>query len=80
MERFGGCLLESGIGTAAHLAVFDTVPALERGCEHFGPSILRQDHAASGISYRDFHVDLPQGPGPGITVDMDALKDATRKA
>lgn len=80
MELYGGCLLESGIGTAAHLAVFATLPTLEWGCEHFGPSILRQDLTRSGITYRDFHIEVPQGPGLGITIDKDALRDATRKA
>lgn len=79
MDLYGGCLLESGIGTAAHLAVFATLPTLEWGCEHFGPSILKRDLTDSGIIYRDFHIEVPKGPGLGITVDMDALRDATRK-
>lgn len=79
LELYGGCLLESGIGAAAHLAVFATLPALEWGCEHFGPSILQRDLTASGIAYRDFHIETPKGPGLGITVDTDALDAATRK-
>ncbi|MFX7705323.1 enolase C-terminal domain-like protein, partial [Acinetobacter baumannii] len=40
LELYGGCLLESSIGAAAHLAVFSTLPTLEWGTEHFGPRIL----------------------------------------
>lgn len=79
MELYGGCLLESGIGAAAHMAVFSTLPQLEWGCEHFGPRILGQDLTSTGLVYRDFHIELPKGPGLGITVDQDALRDATRR-
>ncbi|GAA4219491.1 muconate cycloisomerase [Sagittula marina] len=80
MELYGGCLLESGIGAAAHLAVFATLPQLEWGCEHFGPRILKNDLAKSGLHFQDFHIHLPAGPGLGIEIDRDALDDATRKA
>ncbi|WP_407495903.1 muconate/chloromuconate family cycloisomerase [Pseudooceanicola sp. MF1-13] len=79
MELYGGCLLESGIGASAHLAVFSTLPQLEWGCEHFGPRILKQDLITSGLTFRDFHVELSQAPGLGFTVDQDALRDATRR-
>ncbi|WP_412506324.1 muconate/chloromuconate family cycloisomerase [Roseovarius sp. SYSU LYC5161] len=80
MELYGGCLLESGIGAAAHMAVFSTLPTLEWGCEHFGPRIMKNDLTSSGLVYKDFHVHLPTGPGLGITVDQDVLRDCTRKA
>ena len=37
---YGGCLLESSIGAAAHLQVFAGLRELAWGCEHFGPQIL----------------------------------------
>lgn len=78
MDLYGGCLLESGIGTAAHLAAFATLPELEWGCEHFGPRILTRDTTSSGLVYEDFHVTVPTGPGLGIAVDRDYLNDITR--
>jgi muconate cycloisomerase len=78
MELYGGCLLESGIGAAAHVAVFATLPHLEWGCEHFGPRILKRDLVSQGVAFRDFHIHLPQGPGMGIKVDEDALAEVTR--
>ncbi|EAQ02358.1 Mandelate racemase/muconate lactonizing enzyme [Pseudooceanicola batsensis HTCC2597] len=80
MELYGGCLLESGIGAAAHMAVFSTLPTLEWGCEHFGPRILKTDLTSAGLVYEDFHILMPSGPGLGIAVDRDVLRDATRKA
>lgn len=79
MELYGGCLLESGIGAAAHLAVFGTLPHLEWGCEQFGPRILERDLTSEGLTFKDFHIHLPTGPGLGITVDRDYLADVTRK-
>ena len=73
MELYGGCLIESGIGAAAHLAVFSTLPKLEWGTEHFGPRILVEDLTAGGIEYHDFKVWCPQGPGLGIVVEEDVL-------
>lgn len=78
MELYGGCLIESGIGAAAHLSVFSTLPHLEWGTEQFGPLILVEDLVSSGAEYRDFHVWCPQGPGLGITVDEEVLRRATR--
>ena len=79
MELYGGCLLESGIGAAAHMAVFSTLPQLEWGCEHFGPRILRNDLISSGPVFKDFHIHMPHGNGLGISINHDALNDATRK-
>lgn len=79
MDLYGGCLLESSIGAAAHLSVFATLPDLDWGTEHFGPLILEQDLVCDGLTYRDFHVHLPRGPGLGVTPDPDALRDFARK-
>lgn len=78
MELYGGCLLESGIGASAHLAVFSTLPVLEWGCEHFGPRILVNDLTSEGLVYKDFHIELPDGPGLGFTVDTDVLRNVAR--
>ncbi|WP_323019427.1 muconate/chloromuconate family cycloisomerase [Pararhodobacter sp.] len=80
MELYGGCLLEGAIGTAAHLAVFASLPALEWGCEHFGPRIAKRDLTHGEIVFRDFQIHCPTGPGLGISIDHDALRDVTRKA
>ncbi|MFG6082438.1 muconate/chloromuconate family cycloisomerase [Paracoccus litorisediminis] len=80
MELYGGCLLETGLGAAAHLAVFSTLPSLEWGCEHFGPRIVKTDLIRPSLTFRDFHIHCPTGPGLGVQVDEDALAAMTRKA
>ena len=50
VSLYGGCLLESSIGAAAHLQVFAGLRSLAWGCEHFGPHILTErprDRAAA---------------------------------
>ena len=70
-ELYGGCLLESSLGAAAHLAVFATLPKLHWGCEHFGPLILTEDTTIESLVFEDFHVHVPSGPGLGVIPDPD---------
>ncbi len=69
---YGGCLLESSVGAAAHLQVFATLRDLAWGCEHFGPQILTGDLVTEPLRFADFHVHLPAGPGIGVTLDQDS--------
>jgi muconate cycloisomerase len=78
MELYGGCLIESGIGAAAHLAVFSTLPTLEWGTEHFGPRILLDDVTKGEIVYKDFQIECPSGPGLGISVNEGELQRLVR--
>ncbi len=75
---YGGCLLESSIGAAAHLQVFSTLRELVWGCEHFGPQILTADLVTEPLRYADFHVHLPTGPGLGVTLDEAAMRRFAR--
>lgn len=75
---YGGCLLESSIGAAAHLQAFATLRELGWGCEHFGPQILTDDLAAEPLRFQDFEVLLPAGPGIGVTLDRDKLRRYAR--
>lgn len=75
---YGGCLLESSIGAAAHLQVFATLRELGWGCEHFGPQILTDDLVMEPLRFRDFEVLLPAGPGIGVTLDHDKLRRYAR--
>lgn len=75
---YGGCLLEGSIGAAAHLAVFATLPRLPWGCEHFGPRLHASEIVRDALIFEDFEVRLPQGPGLGVEIDEDRLRDALR--
>ena len=75
---YGGCLLESSLGAAAHLAVFSTLPRLQWGTEHFGPRIVVHDTTLKGLEYQDYEVLLPTDPGLGVTPDP-AIVDAYKR-
>ena len=74
LELYGGCLLESSLGAAAHLASFAALPRLDWGCEHFGPLILTEDTTTESLVYEDFHVLLPDGPGLGVVPDAECIE------
>ena len=76
---YGGTLLEGTIGTAASLHAWATLPEMIWGTEMFGPLLLRDDIVTEPLNYRDFGVDLPRGPGLGITLDEDKLAHYSRK-
>ncbi len=75
---YGGCLLESSVGAAAHLQVFATLRELAWGCEHFGPQILTGEFVTEPLRYADFHVHVPSGPGIGVTLDEGTLRHYAR--
>jgi muconate cycloisomerase len=76
---YGGCLLESSIGAAAHLQVFAGLRELAWGCEHFGPQILTGDLVTEPLCFADFQVHLPTGPGLGVTLDPAQLRRYARQ-
>jgi muconate cycloisomerase len=75
---YGGCLLESSIGAAAHLQIFAGLRELAWGCEHFGPQILVDDLVERPLRYADFRIHMPAGPGLGITLDQKKLRRYAR--
>lgn len=75
---YGGCLLESSVGAAAHLHAFATLRTLEWGCEHFGPQILVGDLVTEPLRFEDFNVLLPTGPGLGLSLDPDRMRAYAR--
>ena len=75
---YGGCLLESSIGAAAHLQVFAGLRELAWGCEHFGPQILVDDLVEQPLRFADFRIHLPAGPGLGVTLDQEKLRRYAR--
>ena len=75
---YGGCLLESSIGAAAHLQVFCGLRDLAWGCEHFGPQILVEDLVTEPLRFEDCRIHLPTGPGLGVTLDTEKLRRYAR--
>lgn len=75
---YAGTMLEAGVGTAAALQLFSTVPSLQWGTELFGPLLLRHEILADPIRYADFAVHVPEGPGFGVSLDSDRVAEFSR--
>ncbi len=78
LDWYGGTMLETSLGSAASLSVFNTLPDEHHGCELFGPRLLVDDIVYAPLLYRDFEVMLPesdqQSVGFGIEVDEKKIK------
>jgi len=70
---YGGTMLEGTVGTAASAHLFATLPALQWGTELFGPLLLTQDIVTNPLTYADFEMVVPTGPGLGIALDEDKV-------
>lgn len=75
---YGGTMLEGAAGTIASAHLFATLPTLAWGTELFGPLLLTEDILAEPLGYRDFALDVPAGPGLGLTWDEDRVARFTR--
>lgn len=68
-----GTMLEAAVGTAASAHLAATLPRLEWGTELFGPLLLTEEILAEPLSYGDFALKVPTGPGLGIVLDEDRV-------
>ncbi|MFX5709892.1 enolase C-terminal domain-like protein, partial [Acinetobacter baumannii] len=78
VELYGGTMLEGAIGTMASAQLFATFGTLAWGTELFGPLLLTEEILATPLRYRDFALELPTGPGLGITLDEDRVNALRR--
>ena len=76
---YGGTMLEGGIGTAATAHVCATFADLAWGTELFGPLLLTEEVLREPLVYRDFMLQVPTGPGLGVTIDTEKLPAMRRK-
>ncbi|MDM9560746.1 MULTISPECIES: muconate/chloromuconate family cycloisomerase [Bordetella] len=74
MALYGGTMLEGSIGSIASAHGFAALPRLGWGTELFGPLLLKDDIVANPPRYDDFALQLPAGPGLGLTLDEDKLE------
>jgi muconate cycloisomerase len=70
---YGGTMLETSIGSAAAAHAFCTLGPQHHGCELFGPQLLVHDVVTARMAIRDFELQLPDGPGYGVEVDLAQL-------
>lgn len=75
---YGGTMLETSIGSAASAHVFSTLGNKHHGCELFGPQLLVDDIVTERMPIVDFELQLPDGPGFGLEVDLAQLEHFDR--
>ncbi len=76
---YGGTMLEGGIGTAATAHLCATFSNLAWGTELFGPLLLTEEVLREPLVYRDFMLQVPTGPGLGVDIDIEKLRDMQRR-
>lgn len=74
IELYGGTMLEGAIGTIASAHVFSTFRELQWGTELFGPLLITEEILETPLSYKDFELALPTGPGLGIALDEERVQ------
>lgn len=75
---YGGTMLEGAVGTIASAQLFSTFVNLQWGTELFGPLLLTEEILAPPLTYADFELAVPAGPGLGIALDEDRVDFFTR--
>lgn len=75
---YGGTMLEGAVGTIASAQLFSTFVNLQWGTELFGPLLLTEEILATPLTYADFELAVPAGPGLGIALDEDRVDFFTR--
>jgi len=70
---YGGTMLETSLGSAASAHVFSTLGPQHHGCELFGAQLLVDDIVGTRMEIKDFELQLPDGPGFGVEVDLKQL-------
>lgn len=68
-----GTSIEGPIGTAASLHAACATPAVTWGSELFGPLLMREELLTTPLRYVDGELHLPDGPGLGVELDLDAV-------
>lgn len=76
---FGGTMLESSLGAAAHLQIFSAFEQITMGQQLFAPRLMKAEYVKTPLRYENFALHLPEGPGTGMAVDADILSDMARK-
>lgn len=74
----GATSIEGPIGTAASIHFACAEPGIDFGSELFGPLLFSEELLQEPIRYGDGKVYLPEGPGLGVELDLDAVKTWTR--
>ncbi|TCP39172.1 muconate cycloisomerase [Tamaricihabitans halophyticus] len=70
-----GSVIEMGLATAMGLHIAAALPSLAYPSYLMGPLKYRQQITQEQVEVLDGHIAIPEGPGLGVTVDEDALRE-----
>lgn len=73
LSCYVGCMIETGIGTAAYLHLAVSTPNVTYGCELFGPLLMKDDIVEEKTQYRNGHIVVNDKPGLGVTLDNEKV-------
>jgi len=74
IDVYGGCMFETGIAHAAGAHMMAAVPDLLLGCEFYMPTYYAEaDILREPFPVKNGHVQIPRGPGLGVSVSNDHL-------
>lgn len=76
---YGGTMIESSLGSAMALSVYATIHDFEFGTELFGQFLYKDRITVEELEVKDFELVIPDGPGFGLTVDIDKVKKYARE-
>ena len=74
----GATSIEGPIGTAASLHFACAEPGIDFGSELFGPLLFDEELLQEPLRYSEGQLHLPDGPGLGVELNLDAVKTWTR--
>lgn len=76
---FGGTTIETSLGTAASAHLYSSIGSLDWGTELFGPLLLADDITVEPARYEGGSLEVPGGPGFGVTLDEDKVEKYARR-
>lgn len=78
IDLYGGTMLEGPVGTIASAQAFSTFSNLAYGTELFAPLLLTEQILTQPLTYENFELVMPTGPGLGIELDLDKVDNLRR--
>ena len=79
LRALHGTTQELSIGTAAAAHVMATLDRIDMPCDPAGPILYMDDCTQNRVKYEDSCIVVPDGPGLGIDVDEEHLKEIAYK-
>ncbi len=76
---YGGTMIESTLGNAVCASVYSTIPHFQFGVELFGPFLFKDKVTIEDIQWSNYELLIPDGPGFGVTIDVEKVKHYARK-